>query len=59
MFRSQGFEVPEGKVVAGVPGKIIRNVTEDEIEEMKISALRYFNYAEKTLKSFEEITRKT
>ena len=56
---TQGFEIPEGKVAAGVPCKIIRDVTKDEIEEMKISALRYFNYAEKTLKSFTEITQTT
>jgi len=47
----QGFDVPEGKVIAGVPGKIIRDVTEKEIMEMDKSAKRYFNYAEKTLNS--------
>ncbi|MCH7826782.1 MAG: gamma carbonic anhydrase family protein [Bacteroidetes bacterium] len=52
---TQGFVVPEGKVVSGVPCKIIRNVTKDEIEEMKLSALRYFNYAEKTIKSFADL----
>jgi len=57
---TQGFEVPEGKVVAGVPCKIMRDVTKDEIEEMNISALRYFNYAEKTLKSsFAKIAQTT
>ncbi|HED08953.1 MAG TPA: gamma carbonic anhydrase family protein [Ignavibacteria bacterium] len=56
---TQGFEVPEGKVVAGVPCRIMRDVTKDEIEEMNISALRYFNYAEKTLKSFAKIAQTT
>ncbi len=54
---TQGFEVPEGKVVAGIPGKIIRDVTEDEIKEMQISAKRYYNYAEKTLNSFQKLVK--
>jgi len=48
----QSFEVPEGKVIAGVPGKIIRDVTKDEIKEMENSAKRYYNYAKKTFNSF-------
>jgi carbonic anhydrase/acetyltransferase-like protein (isoleucine patch superfamily) len=42
----QGFTVPSGKLVAGVPAKIIRDLTEAEIENIKASAERYKKYAE-------------
>ena len=45
------FVVPSGKLVAGVPGKIIRNLTEIELDEFEKSALRYKKYTEITIKS--------
>ena len=45
------FIVPSGKLVAGVPGKIVRNLTEIELEEFEKSALRYQKYCEITVKS--------
>jgi carbonic anhydrase/acetyltransferase-like protein (isoleucine patch superfamily) len=46
-----GFVAPSGKLIAGVPGKIIRDLTEIELEEFSKSALRYKKYCEITLKS--------
>lgn len=38
------FEVPEGVLVAGVPGKIIRDLTPKEIEKIGRSARNYVMY---------------
>lgn len=40
----ENFEVPEGVLVAGVPGKIIRDLTEEEIEMVKLRARNYLRY---------------
>lgn len=45
------FVVPSGKLVAGVPGKIIRDLTEEELKDLKESAFRYKKYSEITLNS--------
>lgn len=45
------FKVPSGKLVAGVPGKIIRNLTEEEILEFEKSAQRYIEYSKITQES--------
>ncbi|MCX6150213.1 MAG: gamma carbonic anhydrase family protein [Ignavibacteriales bacterium] len=45
------FVVPVGKLVAGVPGKIIRDLTNIEMEEFEKSALRYKHYTELTVES--------
>ena len=42
----QNFIVPTGKLVAGVPAKIIRNLSEEEITNIQASAERYKKYAE-------------
>ena len=42
----EGFEVPEGVLVAGVPGKIIRELRPDEIEKIAQSARNYLFYVE-------------
>jgi len=42
----QGFTVPSGKLVAGVPAKIIRDLSKDEIENIQASAERYEKYAQ-------------
>lgn len=41
----ENFVVPSGVLVAGVPGKIIRDLTPKEIEDIKMSALNYSEYA--------------
>jgi len=38
------FEVPEGVLVAGVPGRIIRDLTEGEIAKIKRSSSNYLMY---------------
>lgn len=42
----EGFEIPEGVLAAGVPAKVIRNLTSDEIIKIKESAAGYVKYAE-------------
>jgi len=49
------FIVPSGKLVAGVPAKVVRNLTEDEIREFENSALRYKKYTEMTIKSLKDL----
>jgi gamma-carbonic anhydrase len=48
----QGFVVPSGKLAAGVPAKIVRDLTKEEIEEFEISAVRYIQYTQNTIESF-------
>ena len=38
------FIIPEGVLIAGVPGKIIRDLTEEEIKKIKQSADNYLYY---------------
>lgn len=53
-----GFIVPYGKLVAGVPGKVVRDLSDEEMNEFEKSALRYQKYTELTVKSFLNNTRK-
>jgi len=48
-----GFKVPSGTLVAGVPAKIVRVLTEDELNEFENSALRYKKYTEITVNSLK------
>ena len=50
----QDFVVPSGKLVAGVPAKVIRNLTEEEILDFEESAKRYVEYSRVTEKSFND-----
>lgn len=50
----QGFVVPTGKLVAGVPAKIIRSLTDKEMIEFEASAERYKKYTEITINSLNE-----
>jgi len=45
------FIVPSGKLVAGVPGKVIRDLSLSELEEFEKSALRYKEYTRLTKES--------
>ncbi len=45
------FIVPAGKLVAGVPAKVVRDLTETEMEEFEKSAERYCKYTEITVDS--------
>ena len=50
----QHFVVPSGTVVAGVPAKVIRDLTVDEIKDIEAGANRYVEYARITLESLRE-----
>ena len=45
------FIVPTGKLVAGVPAKVVRDLTKDEIDDIEVSALRYMKYTQITIDS--------
>ena len=45
------FIVPRGKLVAGVPAKIVRDLTKDEIDDIEVSAERYMKYTQITIDS--------
>lgn len=49
-----GFTVPSGKLVGGVPAKVIRDLTKEEIDDLEKSALRYKRYGEVMLNSLKE-----
>ena len=50
-----GFVVPSGKLVAGVPAKIIRDLSKEEIDEFEISAERYVGYSKTTIESLNKM----
>jgi carbonic anhydrase/acetyltransferase-like protein (isoleucine patch superfamily) len=50
----QGFVVPSGKMAAGVPAKIVRDLTETEITDFNKSAERYVKYSKITIESLKE-----
>ena len=46
-----GFTVPAGKLVGGIPAKVIRNLTDEEIGDISQSAVRYRDYSLKMIES--------
>ena len=46
--------MPSGKLVGGVPAKIIRDLKEEEIADIEQSAERYVKYAEITIESLKK-----
>jgi carbonic anhydrase/acetyltransferase-like protein (isoleucine patch superfamily) len=49
-----GFQVPSGKLAAGVPAKIIRDLTDTEMKDIAESAERYRIYTEITIESLKK-----
>ena len=49
----QNYIVPAGKLVAGVPAKVIRDLTDEEINDIEAGANRYVEYAKDTQKCRE------
>lgn len=52
------FIVPARKLVAGIPAKIIRDLTDEEINDFENSALRYKKYTEITVDSLNKTNHK-
>ena len=50
------FIVPSGKLVAGVPAKIIRDLTQTELDDFENSAQRYKKYSEIAKESPKNLT---
>ncbi len=50
----EGFTVPSGYMVAGVPARIIRPITEQEKEKIEVSAENYIRYFQNYLKEEQE-----
>lgn len=42
-----GKKIPSGSLVLGSPARVVRSLTDDEIEQLKQSAVDYVKYAEK------------
>lgn len=53
----EGFEVPEGTLVAGVPGKVIRDLKPEEIEKVKQNANNYIKYVSEFRNSIGKINK--
>jgi len=53
-----GFVVPSGKLAAGVPAKIVRDLTEDDIYDIKYSVDNYIEYAKEMSESLNNMKRK-
>ncbi len=51
---TSGFNIPSGKLAAGVPAKIIRDLTEIEIKDIAESAERYRKYTKLTIESLKK-----
>lgn len=47
------FIVPTGKLAAGVPAKIIRDLSDEEMNDFEQSAFRYKKYSEETIESLK------
>lgn len=50
-----GFIVPTGKLAAGIPARIVRNLTTDEMLEFEKAAERYKKYTEITVNSLKHM----
>jgi len=50
-----GFVVPSGKIVGGVPAKILRDLKEEEIADIEQSAERYVQYTKITIESLKNM----
>ena len=48
------FIIPSGTLAAGVPAKVVRDLTKDEIDEFEKSALRYKKYTEISIQSLNK-----
>jgi len=46
---TQNKEIPPNSLVLGVPGKVVRELSEEEIKSIKENALRYIDLAKKIL----------
>lgn len=46
-----GYTVPSGKMVGGIPAKVIRDLTQEESDDIGQSAVRYKDYTLKTQQS--------
>lgn len=44
---TEGKEIPEGSLVMGVPGKVVRQLTDDQIEGLRRSARHYHENAKR------------
>ena len=50
-FVPENKKIPDNALVVGSPGKVIRQLTEDEVEAVKKNAIRYQNNWKKYSKS--------
>ncbi|MDY6789210.1 MAG: gamma carbonic anhydrase family protein, partial [Candidatus Nanohaloarchaea archaeon] len=53
----EGKEVPEGSVVMGVPGEVVRDIKVDDIQYIRENAQVYVEKAEKYQETMEEVNQ--
>jgi phenylacetic acid degradation protein len=54
-FVKAGFEVPRRKLIAGIPGKIVRDVTQQEVEWKMGGTREYQDLAKRSLATMREV----
>lgn len=52
----EGKEIPDGSLVMGMPGKIVRELSEDQINGLRLSALHYQENAVRFRNGMKEIS---
>ncbi|MCG2675962.1 gamma carbonic anhydrase family protein, partial [bacterium] len=43
----EGRKIPEGSLVLGVPGRVVRKLNQKEIKKLKDAALEYLDFAKR------------
>lgn len=51
----EGKTIPDGSLVMGVPGKVVRELTDEQIDGLRLSALSYQANAERFAKGLETL----
>ena len=50
---TEGMEIPDGSVVMGTPGKVVKQLTEEQIKGLEASAKHYIDNAQQFMKELQ------
>lgn len=53
---TEGKEIPEGSLVMGAPGKVVRSLTDQERKKLELSAAHYVENARRYLRDLHEVS---
>ncbi|HEY6881577.1 MAG TPA: gamma carbonic anhydrase family protein, partial [Polyangiales bacterium] len=53
---TEGKEIPEGSLVMGAPGKVVRTLTDDERKKLELSAAHYVENARRYLRDLQPVS---